>query len=131
MSAWTEDELQRVAEAEELRLAPLRSDGSLWPYTTMWVVRVGNGLYVRSAGGPHRPWYRHALSSGSGRIRAGGIEADVAFGAAPPDAAGAIDSAYHAKYDRYGPSIVGHVTGHSAHDVTVRLTKSEQPRGPS
>ena len=40
----------------------------------MWVVRVGDDLYVRSAGGPGRPWYRNALASGAGRIRAAGIE---------------------------------------------------------
>ncbi len=29
--------------------------------------------------------------------------------------------AYHAKYDRYGPQIVGTVTGPGTHDVTIRL----------
>ncbi len=32
----------------------------------------------------------------------------------------AIDAAYHAKYDRYGPQIVGTVTGPSAAAVTLR-----------
>ena len=32
-----------------------------------------------------------------------------------------IDAAYHAKYDRYGPEIVGTVVGSQAHDVTIRL----------
>ncbi len=58
--SWTDADLRRVR-----------------PDTTMWVVRVGADLYVRSAGGPHRPWYRHALTSGVGRIRAGGIDSDV------------------------------------------------------
>jgi hypothetical protein len=40
----------------------------------MWVVPVADELYVRSAGGPGRPWYRRALASGTGRIRAGGVE---------------------------------------------------------
>ena len=70
MSDWTNDELATVGNATELQLAPSRSDGSLWPYTTMWVVRTGDDLYVRSAGGPDRPWYRRAMSSGRGRIRA-------------------------------------------------------------
>lgn len=33
--------------------------------------------------------------------------------------------AYHAKYDSYGPSIVGNVVGPDAHLVTVRLVASE------
>jgi hypothetical protein len=33
----------------------------------------------------------------------------------------AIDAAYHAKYDRYGPEIVGTVVGPDAAAVTIRL----------
>ena len=40
----------------------------------------------------------------------------------PPDSVvhDAIDAAYHTKYDRYGPRIVGTVVGPAA-DVTIRL----------
>jgi hypothetical protein len=93
----------------------------------MWVVVVDGDLYVRSAGGPDRPWYRHALASGSGHLRAKGVDADAAFvdaaHGAPHDA---IDAAYHAKYDRYGPGPVSHVTGRSAHGVTARLVPQEE-----
>lgn len=124
MSRWTGEELQRIGGAEELRLASRCQDGSLRPFTTMWVVRAGNDLFVRSAGGPDRPWYRHTLASGTGRIQAAGAEADVEFAAAAPETGLGIDSAYHAKYDRYGPAIVGHVTGPAAHAVTIRLIKA-------
>ena len=109
--SWTEEELRRVGDAVELELASRRPDGELRPYTTMWVVRVGDDLYVRSAGGPDRPWYRHAL------------EQDVAFADADPGVHGAIDEAYHAKYDRFGPGPVGAVTGPAAHPVTIRLVR--------
>ena len=126
MSGWTGEELQRIGGAPELRLAARRQDGSLRPFTTMWVVRAGDDLYVRSAGGPERPWYRATVASGVGRIQAGGVDTEVAFATAAPEANQQIDSEYHAKYDRYGPSIVGHVTGPAAHGVTVRLIKSAQ-----
>jgi hypothetical protein len=87
----------------------------------MWVVRVGDDLFVRSAYGQGNPWYRRAKASGTGRARAGGVERDVAFGHADDAVQDAIDAAYHAKYDRYGPRIVGSVTGPDAHAVTVRL----------
>jgi Uncharacterized protein conserved in bacteria (DUF2255) len=45
----------------------------------------------------------------------------VTFRKAPDAAHDAIDSAYHAKYDRYGQGIVGHVAGPQSHDVTLRL----------
>ena len=128
---WTTDQLARLGDAEELRLAPRRADGTLYPFTTMWVVRSADSLYVRSAGGPQRPWYRRALASGRGRIRAGSIEADVSFAGADPDTQGAIDAAYHAKYDGYGPAIVGHVTGTGVHAVTVRVLPAEEEGTPS
>jgi hypothetical protein len=80
---WTADQLARIGEAEELHLAPRRTDG---------------------------------------------IEADVSFAEADPDAQTAIDAAYHAKYDRYGPTIVSHVTGPGAHAVTVRLLPAQEER---
>jgi hypothetical protein len=121
MTTWSNHELESIGNAQELRLAPARADGSLRPYTTMWVVRVGDDLYVRSAGGPERAWYRHAKTSGAGRIRAGGVERDVTFGEATADAHTAIDATYHHKYDQYGPNIVGHVVGQAAAALTVRL----------
>lgn len=128
MTTWTNDDLARIATSEELELASRRPDGSVSGFVTMWVVRAGDELYVRSAGGPNRPWYRRALAAGAGVIRAGGIERSVAFS---PPAAGvhdAVDAAYHAKYDRYGPRIVGSVIGTAAHDVTIRLDPTEGPR---
>ena len=105
-----------------------RAGGSLRPYVTMWMVRADGDLYVPSAYGPGNPWYRRAAASGAGRIRAGGIERDVSFAQASPEVQGDIDAAYHAKYDRYGPQIVGSVTGSDAHQVTVRLVPQLEER---
>jgi hypothetical protein len=125
MSAtWTDDELRRADAATELQIATRRDNGSLRPYVTIWTVRAGEHLYVRSAYGADNPWFRRAIASGSARIRAGGIERDVTFTPASElDAAtqAAVDAAYHAKYDRYGPQIVGTVTGPHAAPVTLRL----------
>jgi hypothetical protein len=122
MPGLSPDELERTGGTEELQLASRRADGTLRPYVTMWVVRVGDDLYIRSAYGPGNPWYRRAIASRAGRIRAGGVERDVTFGQADPGAHADIDAAYHAKYDSYGPRIVGSVVGPDAHRVTVRLT---------
>jgi hypothetical protein len=121
MTAWTAEELGRMGEAVELQLASVRPDGTLRPYVTMWVVRAGDDLYVRSAYGADNPWFRRAKSSGAGRIRAGGLERDVSFAEPVPGVHGDIDAAYHAKYDRYGPEIVGTVVGPKAEEVTIRL----------
>ena len=91
---------------------------------------ISDQKFSRTTGtpyGPDNPWYRRAAASGAGRIRGGGIERDVTFAPAAPEAQDGIDAAYHAKYDRYGPQIVGSVTGPGAYDVTVRLLP--QPGG--
>ncbi len=121
MTSWTGDELDRIGAAEELQLATLRRDGTLRPYVTMWVVRAGDDLYVRSAYGPNNPWFRRAKASGAGRIRAGGLERDVTFAEPAPGVHAAIDAAYHSKYDRYGPRIVSIVVGTDAEAVTIKL----------
>jgi hypothetical protein len=87
----------------------------------MWVVRVDDDLYVRSAHGSDNGWYRRATASGAGRIRAGGVERDVAFCPTDSTVHESIDAAYHRKHDRYGPRIVGTVVGPAAADVTIRL----------
>jgi hypothetical protein len=124
MSVWKAEDLDRVGRAEELELASRKDDSSLSVSTTMWVVRVGDAAYVRSARGPGGAWYRPALQHGAGRIRAGGVDADVAFAqvpAAETETHEALDAAYHAKYYRYGIQIVGSVVGHDAAAVTLRL----------
>jgi len=121
MAAWTADELARIGKADELQIASRRRDGSLRPSVTIWVVRSGDDLYVRSAYGYENGWFQRALTSGEGRIRAGGMERDVAF--EQPGAAVDADLhiVYHAKYDRYGPSIVGTVVSPEAARSTLRL----------
>jgi hypothetical protein len=118
---WSEDELDRIGGATELRLASYRPDGSLRPYVTIWVVRAGDDLYVRSAYGPGNGWFVRATASGRGRVAAGGVEHDVTFEPAPADAHDAIDAAYHEKYDSHGAAIVSTVVGEKTREVTLKL----------
>src|SRR5439155_1674412 len=57
-AAWTADELDRIGHAEGLEIAPGRSDGSLRRAVPIWVVRVGEELYIRSWRGDSGSWYR-------------------------------------------------------------------------
>lgn len=120
-TTWTTDELARVGDAEELRVASTRKDGTLRPYVTIWVVRAGDDIYVRSAYGPRNGWFVRAKASGTGRIRAGGVEKDVVFAEADASAHADIDAAYRAKYGRYGAAMVGTVTGPQVVATTIRL----------
>jgi hypothetical protein len=125
---WTEADLGAAGTAVEWQIASRRADGSLRPWVIIWGVRSGDELYVRSAYGSDNPWYRRALVSGSGRIRAGSLERDVTFADAEPVAHADIDAAYHAKYDHYGASIVDTVVGPGAREVTLRLVPDPADR---
>lgn len=121
MSDWTPDELDAVGLADEVTVTSRRADGTLRPFVTIWVVRVSDEVYIRSAYGPENGWFRRARESGDGRIRGDGFERDVAF--ETPDSAvdADLDAAYHAKYDRYGPGMVATVVLPKAARSTLRL----------
>jgi hypothetical protein len=118
---WTSDELEAVGGADELQITSPRPDGTLRPWVTIWTVRSGGDLYVRTAYGPGARWFQHAKDSGIGSIRAGGIERDVTFAEADPGVATDIDAAYETKYARYGKGVVKTVVGEQVHDLTIRL----------
>ena len=119
MSGWTPEELDRIGRAEEIRLASRRADGSLRRFVTIWVARLGDEIYVRSAYGPDNGWFVRAQAAGEGRIRGGGVERDVTF--AEPDHAidAELSDAYHAKYDRHGARMVGTVVSPAAARSTL------------
>jgi hypothetical protein len=121
MSAWPNGELEQIGRATELRIASRRPDGSLRRFVTIWAVVANHALYVRSAHGFENAWFQRALRSGEGRIEAGGVERDVVSEAPAPDVADPVTDAYHAKYDRYGPAIVGAVVSSKAVRSTLRL----------
>jgi hypothetical protein len=76
---------------------------------------------VRSAYGWDNPWFQRALKAGEGRIRAAGVERNVDFEQPGPDVADEVTAAYHAKYDRYGPKMVGTVVSDEAIRSTLKL----------
>ncbi len=79
MTAWTSDEITRIGTEEELQIAPRRRDGTLQNPVTIWVVRLGDDLYVRSVNGRTSAWFRGAQVRHEGHIQAGGIDKDVTF----------------------------------------------------
>jgi hypothetical protein len=121
VSTWTPDELVAFGGPDEIGISSVRPDGSARPFITIWIVRLGDDLYVRSANGPENGWFRRAKASGLGRIRAGGRERDVTFETPEAEMAEPLHRAYHAKYDRYGPAIVGSVVSAQAAAATLRL----------
>ncbi|MFF2729847.1 DUF2255 family protein [Streptomyces sp. NPDC058008] len=120
MKTWNGSDLEQIGGAEELALRSERGDGSLRDPVTMWVVRAGDQLYVRSVKGTDGPWYRGTRSRHQGRVEAGGVRQEVAFREADPGVYTRVDAAYRDKYGRY-PDIVQHVLTDRARASTLRL----------
>jgi hypothetical protein len=121
MTAWTSDELNKIGTAEELEIASRRRDGALRNPVTIWVVRHGDDLYVRSVSGRTGSWFRGTQVRHEGHIQTGGIDKDVTFVDADLDINDQIDAAYRTKYRRYAPSIITSIMSPKARSTTIKL----------
>src|SRR5437899_6816392 len=123
MTEWTRDELNKIGTAEELEIASRRQDGTLREPTTIWVVRFGDDLYVRSAYGRGSAWFRGAQVRHEGRIRAGGVEKEVSFvdAGTDPNLNDQIDTAYRTKYRRYEETYVKPMVSPEVRSTTIKL----------
>jgi len=121
MTDWTGNELDKIGTAEELRIACLRQDGTLRNPLTIWVVRLGSDLYVRSANGRASGWFRAAQVRHQGHIQAGGIDKDVTFVDTGADIDAQLDQAYRAKYGHYAAEYFDPIVSAAARAATLRL----------
>jgi hypothetical protein len=124
--SWAPEELRRIADADDLRIAPLREDGiTHGTLTWIWSVAVGGDLYVRAYNGQASRWYQAALRHQAGRISAAGATREVAFERVDGSINDQIDDAYRTKYrsSRYLEPMIGA----RARSATIRV----KPRGQS
>jgi hypothetical protein len=107
---WPEDELRKIAEADDLHIAPFREDGATYGTPTwIWSVSVGRALYVRAYNGQNSRWHQAAVRQKAGRIIAAGMTKEVTFEPIDGPIDDLIDDAYRAKYagSPYLSSMIG------------------------
>ena len=122
MTTWTKDELDKIAAADELQIASLRPDATLSKPVTIWVVRIGDDLYIRSYKGRGGSWFRAAQAHRGGRIRAGGVEKEVTFvDETDPGINDEIDAAYRTKYRGYSAQYVDPMVAAEARGTSIKL----------
>ena len=126
MTSWTRNDLERIGAADELLLASFKKDGTHRKPVTIWVVRVGDDLYVRAYRGRETAWFRHIQQRHEGRIGAGSVTKDVTFVDASSDEAlnNKIDAAYQSKYQRYSATYVDPMIAPEARATTLKLVPS-------
>ncbi len=128
MTAWTNEELDQISNAEELEIAPRQPNGALRKPLPVWVVRVGDSLYIRSYRGRAGVWFRAVQATHEGRIRVGGVEKDVLFiEETDPAINDHIDAAYRAKYG-HSPYVTPMVSA-EARATTLRMMPHIRPPG--
>lgn len=122
MTDWTSDELDRIGEARELRVAGRRADGRLRKPVVIWGVRVDGNFYIRSVKGTEAGWFRGTRPLHEGSISSGGVEKDVTFeDVDPADPVNErIDAVYRQKYGA-GSSSVAAITADAARQATLKV----------
>ena len=69
MHPWPKDELDKIAAADDLHIAPFREDGKTHGTPTwIWSVFVDDSLYVRAYHGTASRRYKAAMQQKRGRI---------------------------------------------------------------
>jgi hypothetical protein len=121
MPAWPQDELHKIAAADDLHIAPFREDGATYGTPAwIWSVAVDDALYVRAYNGQNSRWYKAAVTQRAGRIQAAGLTIEVSFEPVDGLINDRIDEAYRSKYR--GSPYLKPMIGSRARSATVKIT---------
>lgn len=120
MTAWDQADLRKIADVDDLHIAPFRDDWTTYgALTWIWSVVVDGELYVRAYNGRGSRWHRAALQQKVGRITAAGMTKDVGFAPVEGSINDRIDDAYREKY-RDSPYLAPMI-GQRARSATVKI----------
>jgi hypothetical protein len=121
--SWTPEQLALIDAAREIEIAVRRADGTLRPWTPIWVVHVVDDVYVRTWYRRDTGWFGHALRRTRAGVRIPGLELDVRIedvGVGPSGLRADVDAAYR---DKYGGGSTGNMVGDEAAATTLRLLR--------
>ncbi|WP_433620453.1 DUF2255 family protein [Paenibacillus cellulositrophicus] len=120
MSTWPKEELNRIAESDDLHISPFREDGVTYGTPTwIWSVVVGGSLYVRAYYGQNSRWYQAAVQQKAGQITVAGMTKEVAFEPVEGEIGDLIDNAYRTKYK--GSPYLNSMISMRARSATVKV----------
>jgi hypothetical protein len=120
VTQWNSADARAVAKPEEVQLATRRQDGTLRKPRTIWIVRDGDHVFIRSTNGRTADWFRAATASGAGRVIAGETAYEVVFRETDDADLSRVDASYRAKYGRFS-SIVDHLVEAGPRAATLEV----------
>jgi hypothetical protein len=96
--------LQLLDETKEVRVETHRDEDAPAHRTTIWVVTVDGGVFVRSVRGEKGRWYREVSANPSAALHVGDHRIPVrAVPVTDEPTVGAVSEAYRIKYGRTSP----------------------------
>jgi hypothetical protein len=123
--SWTPEQLQQIDGARELEIASMRPDGTQRQWLPIWVVRVGDQVYVRTWYRRTTGWFGDVVTTQQARVRVPHLETEVVvedISDDDTDLRSAVDQAYQAKYAPPAGGSVRQMTTDSAAATTLRLS---------
>jgi hypothetical protein len=120
MADWTPDQLRFLHDVVEIRITPLKDDGSAWPGRLIWVLEIDGRVWARSWKGEHAEWYERALVTRRARISTddGEFDAQVQLRSDQDDEVAAkVDAEFLRKY--------GDPYAHEMNEPLARVTTVE------
>jgi len=124
VAAWSQDELRKIGETDDLHISPFREDGITYGTPTwIWSVVVDGGLYVRAYNDQNSRWYQAAMKQRAGRIIAADMTKEISFDPVDGPINDLVDQAYRAKYR--GSPYLGSMVDARARSATVKVIPRE------
>ncbi len=118
---WGNQTLNRIDQADDLKIAPFRPDmRTTGTPTWIWEVAVDGRLYVCAYNGMRSRWYQAAIKQQTGKIHAARQVFEVTFRPVTDEALNQkIDAAYRAKYS--SSPYMAHMTGAVSRAATEEI----------
>ena len=123
MAAKNQDLLWKLAESDEVDIETRRDKKSPAHRTTVWIVPVKTGVYIRSFKGKKGRWYQEALANPRVTIRIGRRRVEArAEPEKKPSVIREVSAGYREKYGERWPDETAPMLRRSVLPTTLRLT---------
>ena len=123
MARKNQDLLWKLAESDEVDIETRRDKKSSAHRTTIWIVPVKTGVYIRSFKGKKGRWYQEALANPRVTIRIGRRRVEArAEPEKKPSVIREVSAGYREKYGERWPDETAPMLRRSVLPTTLRLT---------